>query len=122
MSPTRTIRVSRPSSANSSATSPCSPTSPSSVTRVRRGAPTPAEQRTAGLQHPVKNGGIQSKPVRNQETAYNQQYLATNTRTPYVAGFDQADAGKTAADWLRWENTQGETGPWSAVASATITG
>jgi len=50
------------------------------------------------------------------------QYLATDTRTPYVAGFDQADAGKTAYDWLRWENTKGETGPSSAVASATITG
>jgi hypothetical protein len=49
-------------------------------------------------------------------------YLATDTRTPYVAQFDQADAGKTAYYWLRWENTKGETGPWSAVASATITG
>ncbi|MEK6257559.1 MAG: hypothetical protein AABP62_02975 [Planctomycetota bacterium] len=24
--------------------------------------------------------------------------------------------------WLRWENTKGETGPWSAMVSATITG
>lgn len=50
------------------------------------------------------------------------QDLATDTRTPYVAGFDQVDAIKTADDWLRWENTKGETGPWSAVMSATITG
>lgn len=50
------------------------------------------------------------------------QFLATDTRTPYVAQFDAADAGKTAYYWLRWENTKGETGPWSAVASATITG
>ena len=49
-------------------------------------------------------------------------YLATDTRTPYIAQFDAADAGKTAYYWLRWENTKGETGPWSAVASATITG
>ncbi|MBC8128643.1 MAG: hypothetical protein H8M99_16010 [Gloeobacteraceae cyanobacterium ES-bin-144] len=49
-------------------------------------------------------------------------YLATDTRTPYVAQFDAADAGKTAYYWLRWENTKGETGPWSAVVSATITG
>ena len=43
-------------------------------------------------------------------------YLATDTRTPYVAQFDTAD------NWLRWENTKGETGPWSAAVSATITG
>ena len=24
--------------------------------------------------------------------------------------------------WLRWENTKSETGPWSAMVSATITG
>ena len=48
--------------------------------------------------------------------------LATDTRTPYVAQFDAADAGKTDYYWLRWENTKGETGPWSAAVSATITG
>ena len=48
--------------------------------------------------------------------------LATDTRPPYVAQFDAADAGKTAYYWLRWENTKGETGPWSAAVSATITG
>lgn len=46
------------------------------------------------------------------------QFLATDTRPPYVAQYDPADAGKTAYYWLRWENTKGETGPWSA----TITG
>ena len=49
-------------------------------------------------------------------------YLATDTRTPYVAQFDAADAGKTAYYWLRWENTKGETGPWSSAVSATVTG
>ena len=49
-------------------------------------------------------------------------FLATDTRSPYVAQFDAADAGKTAYYWLRWENTKGETGPWSAAVSATITG
>ena len=48
------------------------------------------------------------------------QDLATDTRTPYVAGFDQADAGKTAYYWLRWENTKGETGPWSEPASRVV--
>lgn len=50
------------------------------------------------------------------------QYLATDTRTPYVAEYDPADAGKTAYYWLRWENTKGQPGPWSVTASATITG
>ncbi len=49
-------------------------------------------------------------------------FLATDTRTPYVAQFEPADAGKTAYYWLRWENNKGETGPWSAPLSATITG
>ena len=49
-------------------------------------------------------------------------FLATDTRSPYVAQFDAADAGKTAYYWLRWENTKGEAGPWSAAVSATITG
>ena len=49
-------------------------------------------------------------------------FLATDTRSPYVAQFDATDAGKTAYYWLRWENTKGETGPWSAPVSATITG
>ena len=47
-------------------------------------------------------------------------FLATDTRTPYVAAFDGADANKVAHYMLRWENTRGETGPWSETASATI--
>lgn len=48
--------------------------------------------------------------------------LATDTRTPSAAQCDADDAGKSTADWLRWKNTTGETGSWSAVVSATITG
>lgn len=48
-------------------------------------------------------------------------YLATDTRTPYVAEFDGADAGKTAYYMLRWVSTRGETGPWSQTVSGTIT-
>lgn len=47
-------------------------------------------------------------------------YLATDTRTPYLATFTGADGGKTAHYMLRWENTRGEPGPWSETASATI--
>jgi hypothetical protein len=48
-------------------------------------------------------------------------YLALDTRTPYVVVFDAADAGKTAYYMLRWISTRGETGPWSATVSGTIT-
>lgn len=48
-------------------------------------------------------------------------YLATDTRTPYTAVFDGADAGKVAHYMLRWVNSRGERGPWSQTVSATIT-
>ena len=47
---------------------------------------------------------------------------AVDRSTPYVMDFDSADAGKTAYWALRWVNTQGEHGPWSATVSATIGG
>ncbi len=47
-------------------------------------------------------------------------YLATDTRTPYLAQFEGADANKVAHYMLRWESTRGEPGPWSETASATI--
>ena len=47
-------------------------------------------------------------------------YLATDTRTPYLATFAGADANKVAHYMLRWESTRGEPGPWSETASATI--
>ncbi len=47
-------------------------------------------------------------------------FLATDTRTPYVATFDGGDANKVAHYMLRWESTRGEPGPWSETASATI--
>lgn len=48
-------------------------------------------------------------------------YLATDTRTPYTAVFDGADAGKVVHYMLRWVNSRGERGPWSQTVSATIT-
>ena len=47
---------------------------------------------------------------------------AVDRSTPYVMDFDSADAGKTAWWALRWVNTKGEHGPWSATVSATIGG
>jgi hypothetical protein len=49
------------------------------------------------------------------------KYLATDTRTPYMAEFDGSQAGKTAYYMLRWVSTRGEAGPWSQTVSGTIT-
>lgn len=49
------------------------------------------------------------------------KYLATDTRSPYVAEFEAADAGKMAFYMLRWVNTRGERGPWSQTVGGTIT-
>jgi hypothetical protein len=48
-------------------------------------------------------------------------YLATDTKTPYTAEYDGADAGKIAYYMLRWVSTRGERGPWSQTVSGTIT-
>ena len=49
------------------------------------------------------------------------KYLATDTRTPYLAEYDGSQAGKPAYYMLRWVSTRGETGPWSQTIAATIT-
>lgn len=43
-----------------------------------------------------------------------------DTRTPYRLTFDGSERGKTVYFALRWENTRGEKGPWSAIESAII--
>ena len=47
-------------------------------------------------------------------------FLALDTRTPYVATYAGAVANQVAHYMLRWVNTRGEKGPWSETASATI--
>lgn len=49
-------------------------------------------------------------------------FLATNTASPYLAVFADADAGKTAVYRLRWVNNRGEHGPWSATVNAMLMG
>ena len=49
-------------------------------------------------------------------------FMATDTASPYIYRFKVEDANKNVSYWLRWENTRGETGPWSDVVMATITG
>jgi hypothetical protein len=47
---------------------------------------------------------------------------AVDRSTPYLMEFESSDAGKTAWWAMRWVNTRGEHGPWSAMVSATIGG
>ena len=49
-------------------------------------------------------------------------FLAMSSASPYVHKFDIPAAGKTVYYWLRWENTRGKTGPWSAAVNATVNG
>ena len=49
-------------------------------------------------------------------------YMTTDTASPFTYQYNGVNAGKAVYYWLRWENTRGETGPWSDVVMATITG
>lgn len=49
-------------------------------------------------------------------------YLATDTRTPYIATYSPDEVGKTATYRLRWVNTKGEAGPFGVLFSAMIVG
>ncbi len=48
------------------------------------------------------------------------EFLAMDTRTPYLAEYEGAQGGQTAHYMLRWVNSRGQKGPWSETASATI--
>lgn len=63
-----------------------------------------------------KIGG--TAPTDNQEC----EFLALDTTTPYVATFDDADAGKTVYYLLRWQAKKGDKDDWSEVAQATVNG
>lgn len=62
----------------------------------------------------VKIGG--APPLDASETSF----VATDTKSPYVAHFNGSDGGKLAHWMLRWVNTRGEAGPWSETVSVTI--
>lgn len=47
-------------------------------------------------------------------------FVATDTVTPYTLKFDTSEIGTMVYYKLRWVNTRGETGPWSAMAAAMI--
>jgi len=48
------------------------------------------------------------------------EFIALDTRTPYTLDFTGPDGGQTAYYMLRWQNTRGESGPWSETVAATI--
>jgi hypothetical protein len=50
------------------------------------------------------------------------RYVGTPTASSFEVSFKGEDAGKNVYYWLRWENTRGETGPWSDAVMATVTG
>lgn len=64
----------------------------------------------------VKIGGDAPKSVLDLT------YKGTCTSSPFTVSFGGEDAGKTAYYWIRWVNTRGENGPWSAPFSAMIVG
>jgi hypothetical protein len=43
-----------------------------------------------------------------------------STRSPFTLSFDANQRGKTIYYAVRWENTRGEKGPWSEMASVVI--
>ncbi|MDR1372304.1 MAG: hypothetical protein LBJ17_04150 [Dysgonamonadaceae bacterium] len=43
-----------------------------------------------------------------------------DTNSPFTLSFEHDQRGKTVYFALRWENTRGEKGPWSEIASAII--
>jgi len=69
-----------------------------------------------GAQVWIKIGG--PPPILYEEL----QFLATDTKTPYVHHFDMGDVGKVIYYALRWENMLGKVGPWSPFVSAGVPG
>ncbi|MBP1639334.1 MAG: hypothetical protein H6Q17_917 [Bacteroidetes bacterium] len=64
----------------------------------------------------MKKGGDAPK------SASELSFQATCTASPYTVSFDGGDAGVTVYYWIRWINTRGERGPWSAPFSGMIVG
>jgi len=62
----------------------------------------------------VKVGG--PPPVDPNEL----EFLALDTKTPYLAEYAGAQGNQIAHYMLRWVNSRGQKGPWSETVSATI--
>ncbi len=57
-------------------------------------------------------------PVKENDLTF----VAMDTSSPYTVKFDGDDSGKKAYYWLRWVNSKGEPGPWSAEIHAVVVG
>lgn len=53
-------------------------------------------------------------------TVEDAEFKAFITRQPFAVEFLQADVGKTAWYWGRWQTARGLTSPWSDSASMTV--
>ncbi len=60
---------------------------------------------------------IRETPTENQEDL---THSAFSTRSPYKLAFTGDQRGSRVYVCLRWENTRGEKGPWSAISSAVV--
>ena len=47
-------------------------------------------------------------------------FLTVDTPSPYTPDYPGSEGGKQAHYILRWVSTNGDKGPWSETASATI--
>lgn len=69
-----------------------------------------------GCQIWMKIGG--AAPTSESEC----QFLATDSKSPYVHDFTMEEIGLKVYYLLRWENTTGKLGPWSQIFSANVPG
>lgn len=68
----------------------------------------------AGCEIRMKVGGTAPADFNDCE------YLATDSRTPYVVDFEIAQAGELVYYLARWISTRQQPGPWGALATATV--
>jgi hypothetical protein len=69
-------------------------------------------------QHCVEIGWVQSEvPITRWDEL---THSNVDTNSPYALSFENDQRGKTIYFALRWENTRGEKGPWSAIQTAII--
>ncbi len=77
---------------------------------------------SAGKGKPVGVHGceIWMKKGTQPENDSELSFVATDTATPYTLKFDTADMGIMVYYRLRWVNTRGEVGAWSALVNAVV--
>jgi hypothetical protein len=79
---------------------------------------TPHKNKKPDGMHGVEIWSHVGDPAPADASGYS--FIALDTRTPYLDEHPVADAGKSVYYLLRWQNTKGESGPWSEVATIKI--